>query len=294
MTTAQPFRIGIIGAENSHATRIATIINISGLAPGFAVTHIWGEKETFAVETAKAGCIPTIVRDPAEMLGKIDGLMIDHRDGKYHLAAARPFVEAGIPVFVDKPFSTSLAEAREFLKWRREKHGVVTTMSTLPHQACAAMIKEKMKTIGKLRTVHFSGPGDSHSPWGGVWFYGIHQIELMVGLLGTDAKTVTATDDGGTFMGVIRYPEGVTATMAMAGASSFSVTAIGTDGAFHVPFVSDSNSYLATTAIFTRMFTTREEPFDDVRMLAPIAIMEALSQAVETGRQGVVSPVLPA
>ncbi|MEI6167630.1 MAG: Gfo/Idh/MocA family oxidoreductase [bacterium] len=153
MTTGQPFRIGIIGAENSHATAIFTLINIARTPPGFAVTHLWGESEVLAEKTAKAGRIPTVVSDPAEMLGKIDGLMIDHRDGTYHLAAARPFVAAGIPVFVDKPFSTSFAEACEFLKWRREKQVAVTTMSALTHNACIAGIKDKLNDVRMLAPI---------------------------------------------------------------------------------------------------------------------------------------------
>ncbi len=283
------FRIGIIGAENSHAVSICKVVNIAKLFPGFAVTHIWGETEAFAEAAAKAGCIPNIVRDQSELLGKIDGLMVDHRDGKYHLAAARPFVEAGIPVFVDKPMSTSLAEACEFLKWRREKKGVVTTMSSVPHQSCVATIKEKLKTIGRLRTLHLNGPGDPHSPWSGIFFYGIHQAELLVELLGPDAQSVAATEDGGAFMGVIHYAEGLTATLSMGGAGSFSVTAIGTEGAFHAPIVNNSNAYEVTTGIFTKMFATKVEPFSDVRMLAPVAVMEALSQALQTGRQAAVN-----
>ena len=38
------------------------------------------------------------------MLGKIDALIVDHRHAKFHLEAATPFVKAGIPTFVDKPF----------------------------------------------------------------------------------------------------------------------------------------------------------------------------------------------
>lgn len=286
-----PFRIGIIGAENSHAAAIAKELNIEKSPAGFAVTHLWGETEKFAADTAKAGAIPTIVRDPAEMLGKIDGLMVDHRDGVYHVAAAKPFVAAGIPVFVDKPLSTSLAEAREFLEFRRARRVPVTTLSAIPHQACVKAVREQLKGIGALRAVHLNGPGDASSPYSGVFFYGIHQADLMVALFGTRPQSVTATHEGGSFVGVVRYPEDLTVTLGMAGAKGFSVTAIGAAGSFHTPLTMDASAYATTTGLFTTMFTTGVEPFDDARMLAPIAVLEALREAAAIGKRVTVAAV---
>lgn len=280
MSAGKCFRIGIIGAENSHAAAIAKAINVEHSHPGFAVTHLWGETETFAANTAKAGAIPMIVRDPAEMLGQVDGVMVDHRDGRYHVSAARPFVEAGLPVFVDKPLSTSLEEARTLLRLRRERGVAVTTLSALPYQSCIQGIRDQLATIGTVKGVHLNGPGDPQSPYGGIFFYGIHQVDVMVALFGTGACSVTATGEEGTFTGVVRYPGGLTVTIGMPGAKGFSLTAIGSAGSFHAPIAMDSQPYAATTALFTGMFASGTEPFDDARMLAPIAVLEALQTAL--------------
>lgn len=291
MTDRTPFRIGIVGAENSHAAAIAREINIAKTPAGFAVTHIWGETPEFAANTAKAGQIATIVSNPAEMFGRIDGLMIDHRDGQYHVAAARPFVEAGIPVFVDKPLSTSLAEAREFLRFRRERGVAVTTLSSVPHQSCIGVIRRKLGTLGTLRAVHLNGPGDPHSRYGGIFFYGIHQVDLMVALFGTQAGSAMAVINGGTLASVVTYPDGLNVTIGMLGVGPFSITAVGAEGAFHETIAMDASSYAATTELFTTMFRTGTEPYDDARMLAPVAVLEALREAVATGRKVAVPPV---
>lgn len=285
MTMQGPFRIGIIGAENSHAAAIAKEINLERSPAGFAVTHIWGETEAFAEKTAEAGAIPTIVRDPAEMLGKVDGVMVDHRDGKYHLAAARPFVEAGLPVFIDKPLSTSLDEARRFLQWRRERRVPVTTMSAIPHQACIRGIRDQLAAIGTVKGVNLNGPGDSNSEYGGLFFYGIHQADLMVALFGVAPESVVASEGNGSFVGVVKYPGGLKVTLGMTGAKTFSVTAVGSAGSFHTPIAMDAHPYAATTALFTGMFRSGIEPFDDDRMLAPIAVLEALRDSAVSGRR---------
>jgi predicted dehydrogenase len=285
-------RIGIIGAENSHTAAVAREINVAQAFPGFQVTHVWGETEAFARKAAADGQIPNIVARPEEMLGQVDGVMVDHRNGQYHLAAVLPFVQAGIPTFVDKPLSTSLAEAKRFLKLRRRLGVPVTTLSAVPHQACIAEIRQRIAAIGTLRCLHLHGPGDPLSPYGGIFFYGIHQADLAVALLGTDAISVTAGMNGKAFTAVISFPGDVTATISMPGPDSvkdFSLSAAGTAGSFEQRIVWDANVYRVTTGLFTQMFATGREPFDDARMLAPIALLEAMQHACRTGRTRKVS-----
>ena len=78
-------KIGIIGAENSHATWYAKTINNENKFPGVKVVSIWGETPEFADKAAKAGNIPTIVKTPEELIGKVDAIIIDHRSGALHL-----------------------------------------------------------------------------------------------------------------------------------------------------------------------------------------------------------------
>ena len=97
-------RIGIIGAENSHTIGFGKIFNVEKKFPGVEVKYVWGETDEFASNAAEKGNIPNIVKDPREMLGEIDALIVDHRHPKYHLGAASPFIKEGIPTFIDKPF----------------------------------------------------------------------------------------------------------------------------------------------------------------------------------------------
>ena len=278
-------RLGSIGAENSHTAAIAKELNIAQSYPDFRVTHVWGETPEFARKAADAGQIPNVVAQPSDLLGQVDCVMVDHRDGGRHLAAVTPFVEAGVPVFVDKPISTSLDEARRFLALRRSRGVAVTTMSSVPHQACVAGIREKMQALGALRCLHLCGPGDPDSQWGGVFFYGIHQVDLMVELLGMGAQSVAATRNGKAFTAVVSFPDNLTVTISMPGeVKGFSLTAVGAADGFHAPIVNDANMYRTTTGIFTRMFATGVEPFDDRRMLAPIAVLEAMRASLAAGR----------
>ena len=110
--------IGIVGAENSHTAAIAKVLNVEKRVRGVRVTHVWGETAQYAQAAAAVGQIPHIVRTPEELIGQVDGAVVDHRHGKEHLPAAWPLLEAKIPLFIDKPFCYRRAEGKRFFLWR--------------------------------------------------------------------------------------------------------------------------------------------------------------------------------
>lgn len=50
----------------------------------------------------------SLVDKPDEMIGQIDAVLIESVEGSFHYDRTAPFLEAGLPVFVDKPFTCSL------------------------------------------------------------------------------------------------------------------------------------------------------------------------------------------
>ena len=116
-------KLGIVDFDSSHCVEFTKRLN-----------HLAIDKEQW-VEGAKIvlGCpgesklsperIPgftktmkelgvELIDKPGDMIGKVDGLLIEAVDGSVHLERAKPFLEAGIPCYVDKPFACSLADAK--------------------------------------------------------------------------------------------------------------------------------------------------------------------------------------
>src|SRR5579862_6111478 len=56
-----------------------------------------------------------MVESPADLIGKVDAVMVESQQGARHLAHAKLFLEAGLPVFVDKPFAGSIADAEAMI-----------------------------------------------------------------------------------------------------------------------------------------------------------------------------------
>ncbi|MCK4625314.1 MAG: Gfo/Idh/MocA family oxidoreductase [Phycisphaerae bacterium] len=281
-------RIGIVGAENSHSAAIAKTLNIGKKVPGCRAVVIWGETDKFAKEAARTGAIPKIVKKPADMIGEIDAVIVDHRHAKYHLPAAEPFLKAHLPMFIDKPFCYRLAEGRKFLARCRRAKVPVTSFGALPMQKSFADFRRDANRGGAVRAVASVGPCDLDSTYGGIFFYGIHQVEMLVEAFGTDvsAVSVAKAGKGKDAAATLFFRSGLVATMhCMIGWSSgFHISAVKDKGPIARKMLFDADPYLTGIRTFCKMFKTGKEPLDHKRILAPIAVLEAMEKSVKTGK----------
>jgi len=280
-------RIGIIGSENSHTAAIAKTLNLDKEVPGFEVTHVWGETPEFAAKAAADGGIPTIVAEPTDMLGVVDAVLVDHRHGKYHLAAVRPFVEAGLPVFVDKPFTTDLKEGIEFVRLAKKKRVPITSYSTVSLQQSAVAFAEEMRKMGQLRTLVTTGPVDIESPYGGVFFYAVHQVDLICNLVPATPLKVSTSRQGADGVATITFDDGCFAVVHCfkeKWGPQMYATAHGAEGAVHAALVFDEKPYLTGVKRFCKMFETGVAPVPPATYLRPVAVLAAMQQSFDTGR----------
>ena len=277
-------KIGIIGSENSHTAAIAHIINIEKQIKGCSVDYVWGETKQLAEQAAKNGQITNIVSTPAEMLGKVDAVIVDHRHPKYHLKAVWPFVEQGIPTFVDKPFCYRSSEGKAFLRMARRKGTPVTSFSVLPHQASFRRFQKKLASLGTIFSATSCGPADVRSRWGGVFFYGIHQVDMILNAFGYDVTAALVTQNGSNVAAQLIYSKDLVVNIALIkeGCPEFFLSAVGTKGTIHMPILGDKDVYLSGVKAFTTMFKTGKEPLTHEQILRPVQVLEALERSLES------------
>ena len=279
--------IGIIGAENSHTVAIAKTINIDRLVSGFSVTHVWGETPDDAKDAQERGLIPNIVEEPEDLIGQVDAAIVDHRHPKYHLPAVRPLLEAKIPLFVDKPFCYRLDEGKEFLARARELNVPVCSFSVLPKQASFVQLQEDVRELGRIISVVSTGPCDIDSEYGGVFFYGIHQVDMVVRLLDWDITHVQLNRGEQNHTATLYSASGAISTMNLIGEGrvGFHVSVIGEEGRTDRVIGYDENTYLTGVLDFCRMFSTGETDETDDSILTPVAVLEALEKSQESGEK---------
>jgi predicted dehydrogenase len=135
-----------------------------------------------------------LVDKPAEMIGKVDAMLIEAVDGSVHYERARPFLEAGIPCFIDKPFTCSLADARKIVELAAKKKVPIFSSSSLRYAPELVDFVAAAKT-GKILGAIAYGPASLHERNPGLFHYGIHAVEVLYTLMGPGCERVACTHD---------------------------------------------------------------------------------------------------
>ena len=280
-------RVGIVGAETSHSAAIARTLHVAKAVPGVRAVTIWGETDEFARRSAEAGQIPKIVKRPADMIGEVDAVVVDHRHAKHHLPAAEPFLKARLPMFIDKPFCYRLAQGRQFLARARRRGAPVTSFSTLPMQKAFQQFRKAVAKAGRIAAVSSFGPCDLDSRYGGVFFYGIHQVDLLLSLVGPEVKAVSVSrpKTGKDAVAALFWNGGVVGAMhCLTGGVRFQMSVATESGNVSAKLESDPSPYLTGIRTFCRMFKTGAEPLDHRQILARVAVLEAMETSARTGK----------
>ncbi|MDP4205579.1 MAG: Gfo/Idh/MocA family oxidoreductase [Bacteroidota bacterium] len=283
--TPKPLSIGIIGAENSHSHICGKMFNIEKRFPGAEIKYIWGETEAFARKAMEVGAIPNMVKNPLDMMGKIDALIVDHRHPKFHLEAATPFVKAGIPTFVDKPFCYRVSEGKEFLAMAREHGTPVTSYSTIAHSDSTFDIAAQIKTLGEVNNVVRCGPADINSPYGGIFFYGVHLVQPLMYMFGDDIKTVKINKIGKTAGANLIYENGMVATLVFTNLHYGWETYVDTKaGMLELKSRVSETKPERCYRDMVEMFRTGKEPLSHNSILKYVAVLEAMEKSVKSDK----------
>ncbi|WP_270366784.1 Gfo/Idh/MocA family protein [Microbacterium algeriense] len=278
-----PRNVAIVGLESSHAEEIIRHLNVDAAADASVrvqalVAHPDAERTRFL---AALGGIDRIVDDPAELRGEVDGVVVTSRDGAQHRAQAVPFLEAGTPVWVDKPLATSAVDAREIVAAAERGGAALTSSSTLRWSAEMAAAADGVSRIGALQSVRVTGPADAGHPHGGLFFYGIHVADLAQRLLPGEPEHVA----------VDALPDGVVATYRLRGVPvslelirptattqvPFHVAAVGREGIVSRDIAVGPGYMKPAVDAFVDMLVSGRQPLSAAEMLAPIVVLERIA-----------------
>lgn len=286
MTTGnRPLRIGIVGSENTHVDHIVRCLNRERARPGVEVVGLAGGATERNAAAAAAGAIPHLVDRVDDLVEFADALIVADRHGGLHREHARPFLELGRPVWIDKPLACDVADARAIIDSAAASGALLTSYSTLRHVPDTEHLVRDAGTIGELQAVVVSGPADPSSEYGGIFFYGIHLVDIALrlapGPLGPiridrgGAVVVATTVVGGVHVTVhFVRPDGnddrVPFHAVAVGRTGIAAREIGTPGNY-VEFGLD---------VFLGMADTGHAPLAGSEMLRPIEFLATVRDAL--------------
>jgi len=194
-------RVGIIGLDTSHATAFTQALNgpkAGNEYAGYRVVAAYPQGSLDIVSSVER--IPgyteqvrklgvEIVGSVAELLQRVDVVLLETNDGRRHLEQALQVFEAGKPVFIDKPVAASLQDAVAIYA-AAEKRGVpVFSSSSLRY---TPNVQEAVAgKAGKILGVDAWSPMKIEKTHPDLFWYGIHGVETLFTLMGTGCRSVS-------------------------------------------------------------------------------------------------------
>ncbi|MFD1717344.1 hypothetical protein [Georgenia deserti] len=177
-------RIGVVDLDTSHPETFHPLL----AARGHAVVAVLGGEtvvdQAYTESYAAEHGIGTVVTDPSEMVGDIDAAFVHSVNWDHHVERIRPFVAAGLPVHVCKPFAGRAADLAQLESWV-DQGARITGGSALRWTAVAQQARSVEANAGYAVT--FGHPLD----------YGIHAYSLIHGAFGPGITSARALDDDG-------------------------------------------------------------------------------------------------
>lgn len=293
-----PFRLAMLGMipGNGHPYSWSAIINgyrpdlmrqcpypviadYLGAAPagqiGFSdakVTHIWTDDPGEAPLVAAASLIGSVVDHPEEVIGHVDAVVVATDDGDDHVRRARPFVEAGLPVFVDKPLATNLDDLQTFSRWVDQGAQILSSsgMRYAPEMRRLAEAKD----LGDLRWIS----SFTCKTWER---YGIHALEAVFPSLGPGFQSVALHHVSHGDVATIQHQSGVTITLPAIhdGFGGFGkIQVAGTQGSLFIELQDTFAAFRAQLRAFVDFLHSKSSPF-------PFAHTQELMAILIAGRQ---------
>ncbi|AFM05857.1 putative dehydrogenase [Bernardetia litoralis DSM 6794] len=139
------------------------------------VTHIYTQDSSTSEHTAKSSLIKNSVQNPKEMIGKIDALLLARDDAENHMKYAKDFLEAGIPIYIDKPLAHRLTDANQLFALQQFETQIYSC-SALRYAKEFHLTDIERKKIGKIIMIQAYTPKSWEK-------YAVHVIEPVLGLL---------------------------------------------------------------------------------------------------------------
>ena len=292
-------KIGIVGSDNSHALAFAKLANVAKVAGDRCrVVGIWGQEEERTREVAEQGQIINVVDKPQDLLALVDMAFVVDRHGDLHADHALPFLEEGLPVFVDKPFAINLKDCEKMLSVARRTGALLTSFSSLRYAPSTEALAEDVMKIGNIKAAHFSGPCDFGSEYGGAFFYATHVAEIALRLLGEEVESLRAFRSDNTVAAQVVWSDGALATFTYLGdaAYHFHASLFGSECMAASEITSgNGKSYERAFQIVLDMVESECRPLTEEQLLRPIAIVHAMYKSLDSrGERVDITPIIKA
>jgi len=286
-------KLGIVDCDTSHVLQFTMRCNHVGIDEeqwvdgarvvcAYPGTSVVTDQATVDERVGKlAGWGVEIVKSREEMIGKVDGVLIESNQGSQHLKHAELFMKAGIPCYIDKPFANSADDALAIAKLAQENNVPFFSSSSLRYAPEVVAAKAELGTIfgadaWSPASLHEASPGLAH--------YGIHGVEILFALMGAGCQAVSCafSEEIGE-VNTARWSDGRVGVMrgTRKGAHDYGFVAWG-ESEVRRSGVDAAYIYRELVKEFVELFATGKSPIDPNETIEIVCFMDA---ALESSKQ---------
>ena len=284
-------KIVILGCENSHANTFLNFIKNVEKFKDIEVLGVYSD-ERQAMEKLNAEFGVKIMDSYDEFAYQVDGVVITARHGDNHFKYAKPYIESGVPMFIDKPITVSEEDALEFMRLCRDNGVRVTGGSSLKHVDVIQNLKKDVleEKGGKTLGAFFRAPLSMENEYGGFFFYSQHLAEMIMEVFGRYPKTVRAVKKGNVVNLLVGYENYNVDGMFVDGNYNYYVSRQSEEGAYgeQFPIDGDSPCFYAEFDEFYQLLCGEEQKISYKDFIAPVFLLNAIDRAIKSGNEEVV------
>ncbi|MFC5701596.1 Gfo/Idh/MocA family protein [Cohnella faecalis] len=293
-------KLGIVGLDTSHVTAFAELLNdpghpyhipggnIRAAYPGVASPDFelsYARLQPYTDELANKFGV-TLLDSEEAVAESCDAILLESVDGRVHLDQFRKLAPFGKPVFVDKPFALSTQEAREMIALAERYRVPLMSCSSLRY---AEALSEQLRRMGgdPIAGADCYGPMAIQATQPGLFWYGIHMVEMLYRVMGAGCVRVAAETNADYDLVVGTWADGRIGTIRgnRKGNNKFGVLVHGEAAAYYADISSHSKPFYASMLEqVMRLFHTGEADIDLGETLEIIHFIECANESRETGR----------
>lgn len=212
----EEIRIGLVGLDTSHVIAFTRILHDTRDAfhvPGARVVAGYpGGSPDMERSSSRVGQYTEELRDRygvaivdsiEAVVEASDAVCLESVDGRVHLEQFRRIAPSAKPTFIDKPFATSAADAGAIAQLARTHRVPLMSCSALRY---AQPLTEALAddSAGEIIGIDCAGPMEIEPTQPGLFWYGIHAVEMAYAALGAGCEHLTGltSDDHDAVCGV--------------------------------------------------------------------------------------------
>ncbi|MFH2068519.1 MAG: Gfo/Idh/MocA family oxidoreductase [Candidatus Omnitrophota bacterium] len=219
---------------------------------------------------------------PEDVLSGVDVIMLEINDPSLHLDYCKKIMDAGKPIFLDKPPADNLRNAQDIFRLARENKVKIFSASSLRFAPQVIKLSREIpqpKIGGALGPLGLAPAGSS------IIWYGIHTVEMVQAVMGLGAKKVFGRRDPMGVSGIIEYGDGRRATVQLnEGVWHYAVMGLN-DKAVKFLQIDVSRLYTDLLKKIVEFFQGADPPVSLEESVEVQAILEALENSVNTGKE---------